>query len=110
MTKAKKQTAKERQLELVQHLLNVGWEVNHEWLGNFKNDEVDFEKLIVGKAGTDCHLVSPCEKYTVRVKKLYAAFWQKDPKWIKMGNYHIKDIEKTENGVKIGILHFIIDK
>lgn len=110
MAKATKISASERRLKFIEHLIDLGWKPNHEYTGSLKDNEVDFEKLIIGKLGKDCHLISPCENYTIRVKPVYATFWQKSPRWIKILNAPIKDIALTEEGVQFGIVNIIIQK
>lgn len=108
---AKKMTqAQERKLQLIEHLIDVGWRSNFEWIESRQNREADLEQLIIGKLGNDCHLVSACGSYTLRIKSTYATFWQKEPKWLKLLNCPIKDIQMTEKGVQVGIVHIILEQ
>lgn len=98
--------------KLVEHLLEHGWFANYKYIesqkkenSQIKDDEedVDFNVLIRGEYEGDYHLITECEKYTVRLKKKTAAFWRKD-NWLLLGEFPIDEIKLTKKGIKCEIV------
>lgn len=114
----------EQRERLVEHLLEKGWKVNLKYIekkkkddakygrktkGAIRNsDDVDFNALIRGEYKEDYHLISNCEKYTVRITKTTANFWRVKS-WTRFGEYYIDEIELTENGIRAEIVSIEIN-
>lgn len=96
---AKHITVKEKMLDLIFHMLETGWEVNHEWLRNFEDEDVNFEKLMFGKVRDEAHLISKDKKYVAKFENKRLYIYQKLPKWRKLANFPIGQIKKTENEI-----------
>lgn len=95
----KKQSIKEKTITLIDHMFENGWEVNHEFLENFKNEEVDLEKLIYGRTGEyTFHLISIDKRYTAKFSNKRLYLFKQEPTWKKYGSFPIGKIELTENG------------
>lgn len=102
--------------KLVEHLFDVGWIVNYDYIqrkkeenGELREDDVDIEVMVSGKYKNEYHLISKCKKYTIKIKKDEVNFWQKEPKWILLSSQKIKDVELTQTGVKVGVLKIELD-
>jgi len=96
---------------LLEHLLEHGWYSNYKYIesqkqkGKAKNNEedVDFNVLIRGEYKGDYHLITKCEKYTVRLRLDAAVFWRKDS-WLKLCELPIEEIELTDKGIRCEII------
>ncbi|MNB99314.1 hypothetical protein D3C81_931080 [compost metagenome] len=94
-------TAKEKQYTLVDHLLTVGWKVNHEYLDNKVTDKYDgdLKRAMWGEHNDKFYLISNCENYTCTVEKLNAEFWRMKPHWRKLGKFRIGATNFTSTGI-----------
>lgn len=99
---AKKKTITELTHELIIHMLEKGWEINHEYLGNFKDDEVDFEKLILGLQNNKYHLVANVndEVFVAKFESKRLKIWRMKPSWRKIGNWPVGQVILTDDGFK----------
>ncbi|MNJ90251.1 hypothetical protein D3C87_78460 [compost metagenome] len=96
---ARKQTVKEKMIALADHMLEHGWEVNHEFLNNFDDENATLEKLIYGKVGEyEIHLITKDKKFTAKFSNKRLHIFKKEPKWKKYGNFPIGQIELTKDG------------
>jgi hypothetical protein len=115
-TYSEKLTPEEEQLrlDLVDHMQEVGWKINHEYLDDVakvedpENNDV-LVRTVWGKHKGDFHLISPCGKYTVRVQQRTAAFWRKEPSWLGVGEYPINEIQLIKDGLQFEFVKIIIN-
>lgn len=111
MAKVKTTTAEERKKQFIYHLVDNGWLPNVDYIDERTGKEsFDLEVLIMGKMGRDFHLISPDEKYTIRIKSNTATFWRKDPSWKKLFNAFIKQIELIDGGIRWEIMDIKLPK
>lgn len=90
-----------RQYELVDHLMTVGWVVNHNYLDNKVIDQYDgdLKRAMWGKHGLNFYLISYCGKYTCTVDTHYTQFWRMVPKWYKLCKFSNSKVKFTEKGI-----------
>lgn len=111
----KKLSPNERKKNLIMHLIDNGWFPNVDYIDNQMKrrtgqETFELEALIMGKLDRDFHLISPDEKYTIRIKQSTVYLWRKDPSWKKMFNTYIKQIELIEGGIRWEVLNIILPK
>ena len=106
----KKKSVKEMTGDLIFHMLDNGWSVNHEYLGNFKKEDVDLEALMMGKDKNKNHLSVTIgeEVFVAKFENKRLKVWRMKPSWKKIGNFPIGQIKLIENGIiyekQIGIV------
>lgn len=90
-----------KQYEIVDHLMTVGWIVNHKYLDEQVIDKYDgdLKRAMWGKYGLDFYLISYCGKYTCTVGRTHVEFWRIKPKWFKLGKLNTSRLKFTENGI-----------
>lgn len=95
----------EKRRNLVEHLQTVGWKINHEWLDKISkksdpNEEDILRRTIWGLYDGDYHLITKCQKFTVRIRKRNAVFWRKNPEWKELIEIPLEEKQFTDRGIK----------
>lgn len=96
----------------VSHLLNNKWQVNYNYIereAKKKKKEVNIDSDVWGKFDKDYHLISPCQKYTVKISAFHAHFWQKDPEWLLLVEQEFQRFELIDGGIKIGPMKITLE-
>lgn len=91
--------------KIVSHLLNVGWEINHDWLDEVSkktdpNNNDVLRRTMWGMHDGDYHLTTKCKSFTVRILKDNAVFWRRSPQWKNIIDIPLEEMELTDRGVK----------
>lgn len=107
-----------RMRDVVGHMLEVGWEVNHTYIEKViksdypeydSNDQDHLARLMWGRLEDKYHLISNCRKYTAKITTYSLTVWRKTPIWKELADFNIEDVKLIENGIKNDICKIILD-
>lgn len=101
---------------LVSHMLDSGWLVNHKYIEEQSKGEVDLTQLVWGKLNSRYHLISSCGSYVAKIDPRTVHIWQmRNPssqyiQWQHLIEIPLKEIELVENGVRYKLLEVVVKR